>query len=579
MKLKFIFLATTFLGFSVVLDHASVCWAIPKSGSVFSAKSGEAYRKLPESKKAGALHLTLLGNPKVLIPLLADDIPSRNTVDYLFAQLMRKDSETGEYFPMIAEKVEVSKDKKVITFTIRKDAVWEDGTPITSEDAEFTFTTLMNPKVEAAAIRSYFDGMKFEKVDALSFRFLVEKPNVNTLASIIDDFLIIQKKQFAGVPDFNKAKGVMEPVTSGPYRLKSFARDQKVELELKKEWWGFKIPEFKNLFNFESVVFRIISDPALAYEKFLKGDLDLLEMNAETFGNKVKGVDREKFGESADSKQAVWAKHFMTDAPPPWTYIAWNLKRPVFASKKTRQALAHLIQYDDIITKVFHQEGIRCLSPFGTRSPNMAPDQNSRAFPYDPKKGLQMLKEDGWADLDHSGTLSKMVDGKPVKFEFTVSYNSENPMRSKIAQMVKEQFRKAGVGVNIQALEFNALLDRMDHRDFDAVVMGWGKGMLHSDSKQIWHTKSAENKGSNYVSYSNPEVDRLIELANSEMDGAKHFKLNQQIGRLIYEDQPYAFLVEVPGFMAGFRREKIRSKKWVMKYDDTAPTWIYSSEP
>jgi peptide/nickel transport system substrate-binding protein len=437
----------------------------------------------------------------------------------------------------------------------------------------------MSPKVDAASLRSYFEKMTFQKLDLQTFRFTIEKPNVNTLDSILGDFLIIQKKQFASVPDFNKARGVMEPVTSGPYRLKAFARDQRLELELKKDWWGFNLPEFKNQFNFETIVFRIVSDPALAYEKFLKGDIDILEMNAETFGNKVKGVDRDKFGADAEAKQSVWAKHFMTDAPAPWSFIAWNNKRPMFTGKKTRQALAHLVPYDEILTKVYHGEGIRAVSPFGSSTPNTAPGQSAKAFPFDPKRGLQLLKEDGWADLDQSGQLSKVIDGKKVKFEFTIQFNSENLIRSKIAQMVKEQFRKAGVVVNIQALEFNALLDKLDNRDFDAVVMGWGKGFLHSDSKQIWHTRSAENKGSNYASYSNPEVDRLIEKAEVELDGAKHFKLNQKIGSLIYDDQPYAFIAEVPGFIAGFRREKIRASKWVMRYDDYAPNWIYSHEP
>jgi peptide/nickel transport system substrate-binding protein/microcin C transport system substrate-binding protein len=300
MKLNLVFLATALIGFSA--------GGLAVRANVFSKKAGEAYRQLPEAKKAGTLYLQVIGNPKALNPLLAEDTTSRNVVDYLFAQLMRKDNNTGEYYPMLAEKVEVSKDHKTLTFTIRKDAVWEDGTQITSDDAEFTFTTLMNPKVEAAALRSYFEGMKFEKVDTQSFRFLVDRPNVNTLSSILDDFMLIQKKQFLTASDFNKTKGIMEPVTSGPYRVKSFARDQKVELELKKEWWGFKIPELKNQFNFESLVLRVISDPALAYEKFLKGDIDILEMNAETFGTKVKGIDHDKFGEDSNSKKPVWAK-------------------------------------------------------------------------------------------------------------------------------------------------------------------------------------------------------------------------------------------------------------------------------
>jgi ABC-type transport system substrate-binding protein len=90
---------------------------------------------------------------------------------------------------------------------------------------------------------------------------------------------------------------------------------------------------------------------------------------------------------------------------------------------------------------------------------------------------------------------------------------------------------------------------------------------LHSDSKQIWYSKSAENKGSNFVSYNNPEVDKLIDQATAELDGEKYFKLNQKIGALIYDDQPYAFVVEIPGFMAGFQTRKVASQKWVQKYD------------
>ena len=63
-----------------------------------------------------------------------------------------------------------------------------------------------------------------------------------------------------------------------------------------------------------------------------------------------------------------------------------------------------------------------------------------------------------------------------------------------------------------------------------------------------------------------------------ELDGAKHFKLNQKIGAMIYDDQPYAFLLEVPGFIAGFQTRKVHSKKWAMKYDSTPAIPMYSAE-
>ncbi|MBC7398028.1 MAG: hypothetical protein H7333_11345, partial [Bdellovibrionales bacterium] len=461
---------------------------------------------------------------------------------------------------------------------LRADAVWEDGSPVTSDDAEFTFNTLMDVKTEAAPLRTYFEGYKFEKVDAHTIRFTTEKPNVSSVDEINDDFLIMQKKQYQGIADFNKAKGIISPLGNGPYKLKSFSRDQKLEFERNKDWWGYKIPAFKNQHNFDLIVWRIIPDTALSYEKLVKGEIDVLLMNAELFGTRVKGSDKDKFGPDANTEKAMWAQHFQTKMPAQWTYIGWNLKRPMFQSKKTRQALAMLINYDEIIDKVYHNEATRCVSPFGSTTPNTPPGQKAKAFQYNPAKGIALLKEDGWSDMDHDNTLAKMIDGKKVRFEFTLRYNSENPMRSKISQMLKEQFKKAGITINVQAPEFNSLIQMMDNRDFDALVMGWGNGMLNADSKQIWHSKSFENKGSNAVGYSNPEVDKLIEKASEELNVQKHFLLNQKIAAMIYDDQPYAFVLEVPGYMAAFQTRKVKAKKWAMKYDGSAPIWMYSAE-
>jgi peptide/nickel transport system substrate-binding protein/microcin C transport system substrate-binding protein len=569
MFLRIAILTTGLIGFG----------AVTVAAPFYSSKAGEVYRNLPPTQKSGTLYLRLATNPKVLNPVLASDVDSLTVSrHFLYATLLSKDYQTYEAYPALAEKLEVSKDKKVMTFTLRKEATWDDGTPITTEDVEFTFKTIMDPKVDAAPIRAYLEGYTFEKVDSRVFRFKVEKPNVNTVSETIDDFIVIQKKQFQGASDFNRAKGIMEPVTSGPYRVKSFVRDQKLELELKKDWWGFKTPEFKNQFNFDSIVFRIISDSALAYEKFIKGEIDVLEMSSEVFGTKVKGIDKDRFGSDPSTPKAVWAKHFMTDAPSQYTYVGWNLRRPMFQSKKTRQALAQLINYDEIVNVVYHSEGMQCLSPFGTRTQNTPPDQKSRAFKFDPKKALALLKEDGWSDMDGTNTLSKMIDGKKVKFEFVLRYNSENPMRAKVAQMVKEQFKKAGITVNVQALEFNAFLDLIDNRSFDAIVMGWARGALYSDSKQIWHSKSELNRGSNFVAYSNPEADKLIDQASSETDIKKHYALNQKIAKIIYDDQPYAFLVETPGFMAGLKRDKLKSAKWALRYDDVPPVWMYAPQ-
>ena len=361
--------------------------------------------------------------------------------------------------------------------------------------------------------------------------------------------------------------------------MKSFSRDQRVDFELKKDWWGFKVPQMKNIHNAETLVFRIIPDTTLAYEKFVKGDLDVIEMDAEMFGNRVKGVDKDKFADKTGSNKTVWAKQYETSAPASYTYIGWNQKNPIFKSRETRRGLANLIDYNQINDKIYYGLFQRCVSPFGSNTPNTDPAlrQKGNRFDYDLKKGLATLKADGWADTDGDNVLDKVIDGKKTKFEFTVRYNSENPMRAKISQLLKEDFKKAGITMNVQSMEFNALLTELDKRNFDAVIMGWGRGNLNADANQIWNTVSEKNQGSNMVSYSNPKVDELIAESMKELNTQKRFKILKKLSKLIYEDQPYGFLVEQQGFFSGYQN-KVKASRWAMKYDDTPPIWLYSAE-
>ncbi len=510
--------------------------------------------------------------------MLVDDIPSRAVIDILFAHLMRYDPAMNRYHAELAEAVKVSKDQREYRFTLRKSAAWDDQTPITTEDAEFTFNTIMSDKTDSASTRVLFQGFGFEKISPLEFKIKVNQPNVNTLSSILNHFILIQKKQFEKVSDFNTSAETLKPVTSGPYRLKSVIRDQKIELERKKNGWVFSLPEYQNRYRFESIVYRIIPDPSLAYERWIKGEIDLLEMNAETYAMKAHGIDREKVGTDAGSGKRLWAKHFITQAPATYGFLGWNLKRPQFESKKTRQALARLIPYEEIIRKVYHGEASRCVSPFGSNTANTAADQKNHAFHFDPSLGLKGLNEDGWNDAGQTGVLTKTVNGKPFPFELTLLYNLESPPRAKVAQIIQEQFKRAGIRVKIEALEYNAMMERLNHHDFDAVLMGWGKGNLHAESKQYWHSTSADGGGSNFGSYSNPAADRLIEKASSELNPEIHDQLNQKLARIIYDDQPYAFLTEMQGFMAGFNRDRIKSRIWARPYDSSPPISIYGDK-
>jgi ABC-type transport system substrate-binding protein len=433
-------------------------------------------------------------------------------------------------------------------------------------------------KTSGAAVKgSAFEGFEFKKIDLRKFNLKTKKPNVNTLRDINDDFRIVQKAQFASEKDFNKAASLLRPVTSGPYSVKLFTANESLVLARNPNWWAYSLPEIKNLFNFDLLKYSIVSDPALAYEKLIKGDIDLLNLNLDNYRHNVKGGDKDKFDASNDGVKPLWAAHFKSKNSPTVTFLNWNEKNTLFQSREVRQALAQLVDYKSIISNVYGDEADRSFSPFGSNTPNTDPSLEKTQFELNIEKAVTLLSKEGWKDHDSSGRLSKAIDGTLKFFEFTILYNSENTLRGKIAQILKENFRRAGIIANVQALEYNAVIDKISKHDYDSVIFNFGGGSINADAEGLWASKSIQG-GFNFGSYKNPRVDDLILKASSELDPKKHFAINRKISKIIYEDQPAIFLLEVNGTFVGFNKKNIDSTSWFSQFDFNPPVERYFSK-
>jgi len=146
------------------------------------------------------------------------------------------------------------------------------------------------------------------------------------------------------------------------------------------------------------------------------------------------------------------------------------------------------------------------------------------------------LAKAGWVDGDKDGVLEK--NGK--KFEFTLFFaNKDN---EKYYILYQEDLKKAGIKMNLQLLEWNALLKNVDEAKFDAIAMGWGGGAVDHDPKQIWHSASIGTGGSNFIGYKNAKVDTLIDKARTELNKQKRIPLYREIYREIAADAPYVFM-------------------------------------
>ncbi|MFQ5675943.1 MAG: ABC transporter substrate-binding protein, partial [bacterium] len=157
------------------------------------------------------------------------------------------------------------------------------------------------------------------------------------------------------------------------------------------------------------------------------------------------------------------------------------------------------------------------------------------AFSFAPDKAKALLSKEGWSDSNGDGWLDK--DGKT--FRFSLKSNTGNQLRADVAVIIQDQLSKIGIKVDIKTVEWTTLIGDLRARNFDAYMGGWSTS-FNVDPTPIFH--STASNLFNFVSYSNPTVDRLIESGREEMDRQKAAKIWEKLQRVIYADQPYTFL-------------------------------------
>ena len=553
----------------------SVCYF----GNIFSldkeyVKPQTFYDSLPLAPKKGTLYFKTSSDPKVINPILASDSGSGMLLGYLWMSLMTLDPQTLNYLPALAQSFSISADKKDYKFKLNPAAKWQDGTSVTADDFKFTLDSILNPKVHAAAIRSTLGGVRMSVIDKQTLIFHVNNPSFDTLFQL-SLFVPIQKKQFEQSKDFNNDPGIMHPIGNGPYVLSKYERGSQIVFVRNKNWWGNGLSHFKNLYNIDSIILKIIPENTLAYERFIKGNLDGIPFTSEDWAKKVNGLDKDKFSFSPGRNKKIWALKTENKYPKHYAYLAWNEKNPIFKSVKTRMALSYLVNYKKLIDKVCHNLCIQTTSPFGSISLNSASDlrTSEKMIQFNKQKASSLLAQDGWKNENH-GHLVKMIEGKKIPFIFSLVIPSQSDAGLKIAQILKEDLKSSGIILEIKTLEWNSFLDKVtEKREFDSAILSW-TSTLFPNPKQIWHSHSQEEGGSNYIGYSNLELDNLILKANEEFDAQKRNLLLQNINRVIYADQPYTFLFE-PKYVLEGLNSKIKSPHWVSEFDQGAASELF----
>ncbi len=133
-------------------------------------------------------------------------------------------------------------------------------------------------------------------------------------------------------------------------------------------------------------------------------------------------------------------------------------------------------------------------------------------------------------------------DPSGTPFEFELVYFQGNEDTKRIILFLKDLYASAGILMKPKATEWSVMLDLLGKRDFDAISLGWSSG-IETDIYQMFHGKQVENNGDNFIHYKNPELNKLIDEARVTVDEEKRMPIWQQAENIMFQDQPYTFLM------------------------------------
>lgn len=459
----------------------------------------------------------LAGEPYTLDPAFASDTTSYWVIDNLYEGLYRYDRQ-GNVVEGAASKIDVSKDGKTYTFTIRDGLKWSNGDELTANDFEYAWKRVLNPKTAAYDPSSFYyisgaeeyntgkgsvEKVGIKAVDAKTLVVQLKTP-IKFFPKVIlgQAFLPVNQKLVESNKDWAAEANTI--VTNGAYTVSSWKHNNELILEKSKTYWD------REKITMNTVHFKMVADATTEYQMFKSGELDL-----------VKNLQPEAIEQEKNSPEFVNSKQFSV-----YTY-SFNVKKKPFTNPKIRKAFAEAIDREAItknISKGGEQPAYGYV-PFGVKAPS-GKDFRDEVKEYnkvdknEAKKLLaEGLAEEGWSKLP----------------EVTIKYNSEGNHK-KIAEALQEMFKEnLGVNVKLENQEWKTYIDTFKQKNFQIARMGWGGDFL--DPYPVLNLYS-KNSSSNFTNWSNKKFDQLLEKSLTEQNEAKRYELLHQAEDVLMQEVP-----------------------------------------
>ncbi len=519
----------------------------------------------PKAPKGGAMRFSAIGTFDTLNPFVVKGVPAAGLSRIFDTLAVAAEDEAGSVYGLAAQSIELAPDKLSVLYTLRKEARFHDGTPMTPDDVIWSLATL-RAKGHPMYSSYYRDVVKVEKEGERGVRFHFKSTENRELPQIIGEMPVLSKAYWSG-RDFTKTT-LDPPLGSGPYAIEKVDPGRSITYRRVADYWGAALPVNSGRFNVDTIRYDYYRDATIALEAFKAGQYDVrLENSSKDWAT---GYDSPAVRAGLIKKEAI-----PNQLPSGMQGFGFNLRRPIFQDPRVRDALAYAFDFEWSNKNLFYGayqrtrsyfdnselaatgvpqgEELKILEKFRGQVPDAVFTTEYNPPKYDGsgnirdglRIALKLLKEAGWSFKGEQ--LVNTKTGQPFEFEILL----DNPQFERIVLPFAENLKRMGITARVRTVDTAQYQRRMETFDYDMTVVLFGESLSPgNEQREYWGSRAADQQGSgNLLGIKSDVVDKLIEALIQAPDRPSLVAHARALDRVLQ----YGYYV-IPNFhLAAFR--------------------------
>lgn len=471
---------------------------------------------------------------------------------YMMAEslMMQAYSEPFSLYCLLCETVETDEDRTWVEFTLRPEAKFSDGTPVTVEDVMWSFETLgTEGHGRYASLWSQIDSVEQTSDRSVKFTFNTENRELALLVATRP----ILKKAYWDDKAFTKSGMDQIPVTSAPYTVTDANPGMFIEMTRNPDYWGKDLPVMQGQANFDTIRFEFFADPSLVIEAFKAGELNAhREFNVQLW--------QDQYDFPAVTRGDVVKSEIPHQRPTGMTGFAMNTRLPQFADWRVRQAMIEAFNFNYIneaqtesqqsrITSYFSNSplGMRpgpadgrvkeLLEPYqddllpGVMEGYTLPETSGRELDRGAmRRALGLMEEAGWT-IDNG--QMKNADGQLFTFEILLMVGDDE--NQSIIDTYTQMLNQLGIQPKISVVDKPQYIQRTGNFDFGMTPVRYGTSLSPGNEQYAYFGQaSADQPGSrNIAGVKDPVIDAMIAKMLDASDREDSLAATRALDRLL----------------------------------------------